>query len=73
VSIRLRWEIHRYCIRNCIEGLTVFVSLVFDGGGEMWLTAEQLFDVGVPEAPLTWRQRRGQADVCELHHASVVC
>ena len=34
------------------------------------LTAEQVFDVGEPDAPDTCRQRRGHADVWELHQAS---
>lgn len=34
------------------------------------LTGEQVFDVGVPEAPGSCRQRMGHADVWELHQAS---
>lgn len=34
------------------------------------LTGEQVFDVGVPEAPGCCRQRMGHADVWELHQAS---
>lgn len=31
-----------------------------------------MFDVGVPEAPGSCRQRMGHADVWELHQASLV-
>lgn len=36
------------------------------------LTAEQVFVVGEPDAPDICRQRRGQADVWELHQASEI-
>lgn len=53
------------------EGLrlaeTSFLLKVMLGKG---LTGEQVFDVGVPEAPGSCRQRMGHADVWELHQAS---
>lgn len=51
----------------CPRDLRLAGTLIFLKG---MLTAEQVFVVGVPEAPGSCRQRMGHADVWELHQAS---
>jgi hypothetical protein len=51
----------------CPKDSSLVGTLIFLKG---MLTAEQVFDVGVPEAPGSCRQRMGHADVWELHQAS---
>lgn len=49
------------------EDLGLVGNLLFPGGMlcllRKRLTGEQVFDIGVPEAPGSCRQRRGHADV----------